>query len=526
VSFAYRLRVCSDGRELKRGTAWFVRAELVVTAFHVVSDDAGAWLHEHDPTVQYRLELADPEAVVLQSVTEDKAADIALLRLESPGREVSVLELAADEAVRAGMDWDTVGYPRFHPGGFGIGGTVTTLHGGSPATAFQLLFNEGTTVEWDGISGSPVRVGGSVAGIITQVTYGANTGWAAPVSALRVLLKAIPEAKPLLTPSQTEWVRTILQELANPDLPGIALLEPLNFGARYVVEQVIAKLQQVGGPTLVIRLVPNPNTTDERRLYSALCRDVRHGLEAALGRPLPVDWQSGFGLSSGADPCAHLDGEGFELLLTGLLEGPVSRSQRYLLLSVEGLSRIAEEHLKNWAWLMSRLLGSYPLKLLVWGGRELHELCSGAKSVEGFSPFQRLKQRRVPPFSVSEVTELVTRQLGQPTGAVALYELTRGHPALVNELLEQATVELGGNNVSGLRSRALASAHLRGIKKRLEDNPEALDVLRRLLHDDRDRRWTEAEDRLYWLGVLQEDGPAAWRWAAPILEQWARQWLG
>ena len=243
MSFAYRLRVYSDGRELKRGTAWFMRADLVVTAFHVVSDDAGAWLHEHDPTVQYRLELADQEAVVLQAVTEDKAADIALLRFESLGREVSVLELAGDspatlrlkkESDRLQQQWELLN---------------EKLSGLNEQWIRETRFEEkwrlkklidDTQIERDQIGEQlkDLESGGLVGGIITQMTDGA----------LRALLSSIPEAKPLLTPSQTEWVRTILQELASPDVRGIALLEPLHFGARYVVEQVIARLQQAGGP--------------------------------------------------------------------------------------------------------------------------------------------------------------------------------------------------------------------------------------------------------------------------------------
>lgn len=50
-------------------------------------------------------------------------------------------------------------------------------------------------------------------------------------------------------------------------------------------------------------------------------------------------------------------------------------------------------------------------------------------------------------------------------------------------------------------------------------------VLRRLLRGAKERQGHEEEERLRWLGIISEEGAGHWRWAAPILEDWARRWL-
>lgn len=269
-----------------------------------------------------------------------------------------------------------------------------------------------------------------------------------------------------------------------------------------------------------MRLVPERNTGDEARLYGKLQRDLRRGLEREFGRPLPTAWANCL-------PTGAADGLAFEVQLEGLLDGAVKDERRVLVLVVEGFSRVAEEQLPHWANMLSRLAGDAgsPLKLLVWGGADLHALCAGYRHLRLFSPFERLTRRTVGPLSGDEVNQAMMARLGVAVNI--LYRLTDGHPALVYELLEHASVELRNDDEHRLRSRYLtSSAHLQGLKNRIETDPALLAVLRRLLRGAKQRRGHEEEERLYWLGIIAEDGAGNWRWAAPILEDWADRWLG
>ena len=604
MNISYRLRVVLDGGEKKRGTAWFLREDLVVTALHVVADDTGQWLSDVLPNVQYRLELEGSDPIGLEPVAADARTDIALLRSVKPVTGATVLSVAAEALPKPGANWNSVGYPEFHSDAFGLSGTVTTVHSGTSQSTLQLYTREGTRILWEGISGSPVQIGSEVAGVITRATYGPNTVWAAPAVAVQALLEfsrsspligelsvllcdeyrepadlehlsqpvptdlssytTLAEAvrslterawrsgphafatllarlsddhpesprvaalqKRLTAPpgtgegiSQARLVREVMQLLSDPRSPGVALLEPLRFGARQIVEQVMDKLKEASRPELPVRLVPEPNTGDEARLYGKLQRDLRRGLERGFGRPLPPAWGDCLPTTGAAD------GHRFEEQLERLLDGPVREERRVLVLVIEGFSRVAEQQLEFWANMLSRLAGveDSPLKLLVWGGADLHALCAGYRHLQLFSPFERLTRRTVGPLSGDEVNQAMMGRLGVAVNI--LYTLTDGHPGLVYELLDHASVELRHGDEQGLRSRCLtASAHLQGLKKRLETDAAALAVLRRLLGGEKERQGHEEEERLRWLGIIAEEGAGNWRWAAPILEDWANRWL-
>lgn len=189
MNISYRLRVILDGGNEKRGTAWFLREDLVVTALHVVADDTGQWLSDVFLNVQYRLEPKGTDPIDLEPVVADARADIALLRSVKLATGARVLSLAAEALVKPGTHWNTVGYPEFHPDAFGLAGTVTAVHAGTSQSTVQLNTREGTSIAWEGISGSPVRIESQVAGVVTRVTYGTNTLWAAPAAAVRALLE-------------------------------------------------------------------------------------------------------------------------------------------------------------------------------------------------------------------------------------------------------------------------------------------------------------------------------------------------
>jgi hypothetical protein len=387
----------------------------------------------------------------------------------------------------------------------------------------------------------------------------------------------------------TEVARAVIHYLAQEGLPGVALLEPLRFGAHQIVTQVESGLHQVRTRNVIVRLVPKPNTQDEKRLYSALYRDLYSGLQKELGQPLPAAWQQCFAPAN----TPHLeqldrkindlrarwqrtaatlndlderylrqtqiheqlrirdligdtrrqqtqieqqleeleqtreqllrypaDEETFEVLLTSLLEGPVAANNNMLVLLVEGLSRVAQNYLQSWAWLMSRLTSQFALKLVVWGGQELHELCTGTTTVEDTSPFQRLKQIRLGNLSFAEVNRLTGERCGTTAGAGTLYELTQGHPALVYELLNNASDELRTNDVANLHARIISADHLKRLKHYIAGNDEIMAVIRRLLEGDNRRGRSLAEDYLYWLGLIDEYDAGHWRWRAPVFAEW------
>jgi len=67
MSTSYLLYACSDDGQInRRGTAWFIRHDVVVTAFHVVADDSGTWLSDVYPNVQYQLALSSAENLQLE----------------------------------------------------------------------------------------------------------------------------------------------------------------------------------------------------------------------------------------------------------------------------------------------------------------------------------------------------------------------------------------------------------------------------------------------------------------------------
>jgi len=158
----------------------------------------------------------------------------------------------------------------------------------------QLTIAEGTQVDWSGVSGAPVWINQRVTGLITHMTSHANTGWAASAGAIRGLYERLGQS--ILTPQHVtrhDIVRRILQELSLANHPGVALLEPLRFDARNIVQQVMTELQAPGRHMLVVRMVPNPHTTEEKHLYGALYRDLKRGIQRALRQePLSQLWQA------------------------------------------------------------------------------------------------------------------------------------------------------------------------------------------------------------------------------------------
>jgi formylglycine-generating enzyme required for sulfatase activity len=185
---------------VSQGTAWFLPSGRLVTAFHVVGSlDAPGWLHEAGPGHRYELELPATAAkrlslgrrktsLALTPLFFDADADLAVLDPEAEIPAELGLPMALLDA-RADSSWSGRGFPAFRqPKAFSLSGRVTSLDlDASPREALQVLVDQGTQVDWSGVSGSPVLVDGRVAAVITQMTDNTNSGFASPLDRLRHL---------------------------------------------------------------------------------------------------------------------------------------------------------------------------------------------------------------------------------------------------------------------------------------------------------------------------------------------------
>ncbi len=93
--------------------------------------------------------------------------------------------------------------------------------------------------------------------------------------------------------SEELLVRKVIGDLAT-DVPGVGLLAPLGFGGRQVAARIVERMRAADPRQLVVRLVPDPQSNAEARIYGALIRDLRRGLERELGKPLPAEWSAPF----------------------------------------------------------------------------------------------------------------------------------------------------------------------------------------------------------------------------------------
>lgn len=578
-----------------------LRPDLAVTAFHVVGKpQVRAWLHEMSGSgaeVTYHL-LGESFEVRLDPVTCDLRADVAMLRCQKALAEPSFLSLTEESPTRSAA-FRAEGYPAFHGGKpFTISGEITEVRGDASSTAMQILIREGTQVSWEGISGGAIQIRDRVAGVITQVTDGASTGWAASALAVRrleriqeagdlrtgcreLLLRLYPEQAHLVdlradlgwpsedsghravaaeqlvnraalegadgllrlldkmgndhpvsgeveplrrrilvrvrrgpgsgAPSRAQLARAILQALKQPGGAGVAVLEPLGFQARAVVEEVLAQLQQPGEALLSVRFVPDRRTTSEERLYGRLLRDLRDAV--------PEPWRRFVDAQKDASAMDR-----FESAVEALLRGPVQEAGRELLFVIEGLARVPPDQLEEWGFLLARL-SKWGLKMLVWGGQELHELRTQRPANVHSSAFHVLGEARIGELSLEEVQRLLEAQGGDDAAAEVVYAETGGHPALVAELVERHAAEACAGDREAIAARILDGTHLSRLRQMVEGDEALLGILRALAAIEEGkplpRGRKRGEVRLEWLGILKDAGPKSWAWVAPAMRRFA-----
>jgi hypothetical protein len=182
---SYRLIVRAAEAEIEQGTGWFAGDGLLCTAFHVVGNCAArSWLHQIRPGVTYALE-GPNGSVPLRPLTFDAGADIALLVSQEPVGD----PLPLTNQPRKNLRWQARGFPGFHEGQpFALSGAIVESNEGDSSRAVQLLMDQQADVPWGGVSGAAVIAEGRVEAVLTNVTSGTATAWAAPASALERLL--------------------------------------------------------------------------------------------------------------------------------------------------------------------------------------------------------------------------------------------------------------------------------------------------------------------------------------------------
>lgn len=327
-------------------------------------------------------------------------------------------------------------------------------------------------------------------------------------SSLRPSMPPPPGAR-----SRADTVREVLQTLAMPDCVGVALLAPFGFYKRQIAGEVLHQLKRPHEPLYPIRLVPELKPTTEESFYHRLLRDLR--------RDIPEAWRTVVDARKDASAI-----ERFEFAVEELLDGPAKEESRKLILAVDGLAAMPLSQLEKWGFLMARLSGQ-GLKLLVWGEQALHDLRTRPAADGRFSMFHLLRGVSLGPLLREEVVDLVVDRGGEQAAASVIYEETRGHPALVHELLDGHPEDARAGRQEAIVARILSCDHLARLRRTVADDPAAQEALRGFAGVSQmwlPRGRAPAEERLSWLGVIKDVGATRWDWTAPAMQRFASEW--
>ena len=204
----YRLLIRdAQGKDTgEQGTGWFLRPNLVVTAFHVVGNKSlRKWVQSapgRERDTFWLSGLPADKQVQLSPGCFDASSDVALLTCAPAERvKASALTVVAER----GDGWWADGFPGSGEGKVRrLTGRITADRG----DLLELLIDQGTEVTWGGISGTAIFTGEGVAGVITDEVRGANTLEAASfrvVARLVAALDAIKRETGLLKRLQIDW---------------------------------------------------------------------------------------------------------------------------------------------------------------------------------------------------------------------------------------------------------------------------------------------------------------------------------
>jgi hypothetical protein len=188
---SYRLviRDAKGGGTGDQGTGWFIRPDLVVTAFHVVGKKGlRKWLHERDGETYWLTGLPGPREIQLFPGCFDPIADIALLECASVRAiDTSALAVVAKER----DEWTADGFPGTNTEASGFTGKITADRDNS----LELFIEQGTDVTWEGISGTAIFIGDKVVGVVTDEVPHTNTLKAASFKVVGKLISAFDTIK-------------------------------------------------------------------------------------------------------------------------------------------------------------------------------------------------------------------------------------------------------------------------------------------------------------------------------------------
>jgi formylglycine-generating enzyme required for sulfatase activity len=278
----YRLTIQDkDGNDTgEQGTAWFLRPDLVLTAFHVVGNQAlREWFQaapEREEDTFWLIGLPGDGKVRLNPGCFDATADVALLTCP-PVNGIRRLTLAS--AAARGTTWWADGFPGFARGKvWALTGSISADRG----DRLQLLVDQGTQVPWGGMSGSAVCIGeGVVAGLITDEEPGATTLQATSFRAIARLVDvfdAVRENLEALKESGIDWKRDI---------------QDLHEQIRHMVEvpeqiaALQARLEKVQNPkieTMPVGDGAGPLAAYRQRLIRELANNPRYQLDRRFVR--------------------------------------------------------------------------------------------------------------------------------------------------------------------------------------------------------------------------------------------------
>jgi S1-C subfamily serine protease/tetratricopeptide (TPR) repeat protein len=169
----------ASSKPISQGSGFFVSADgLLVTNFHVIEGGATAKVHCTDGTVLN----------VRGAVSVAPAADLALLDVDTRGKAMSYLALAASDLPAVGSRVFAIGNPR---------GMTNTLSDGLVSATRQLDGFEGTLIQTSapispGSSGGPLlATDGTVVGVTSAgIDDAQNLNFAVPADRVRKLLLA------------------------------------------------------------------------------------------------------------------------------------------------------------------------------------------------------------------------------------------------------------------------------------------------------------------------------------------------
>lgn len=149
----------------KRGTAFLISSQFLLTAYHVVEDSK-----ENSITVNFPFLNSNPiEAkAFIKDYTKDY--DLALLELDRTLDPPYQIKLSK-ESLDSGLTWKTYGYPvSMLNTGITIGGSISNEHMAIQNFPYEFLLTLSTPFEAEkkGFSGSPLIVGDSICGFIRK----------------------------------------------------------------------------------------------------------------------------------------------------------------------------------------------------------------------------------------------------------------------------------------------------------------------------------------------------------------------